>query len=34
MEKQDATNLIYLDASFDRLIASHALEHLPNPVLS
>jgi ubiquinone/menaquinone biosynthesis C-methylase UbiE len=32
IEKQDATRLTYADASFDRLIASHVLEHLPNPV--
>lgn len=32
LEKQDATSLSYPDDSFDRLIATHVLEHLPNPV--
>lgn len=32
IEKQDATSLTYPDHSFDRLIATHVLEHLPNPV--
>lgn len=32
LEKQDATDLTYPDNSFDRLIATHVLEHLPNPV--
>lgn len=32
IEKQDATSLSYSDQSFDRLIATHVLEHLPNPV--
>jgi ubiquinone/menaquinone biosynthesis C-methylase UbiE len=32
IEKQDATSLSYPDHSFDRLIATHVLEHLPNPV--
>ena len=32
VEKQDATNLNYQNESFDRLIATHVLEHIPNPV--
>ena len=32
IEKQDATRLSYPNHSFDRLIATHVLEHLPNPV--
>lgn len=32
IEKQDAASLSYPDYSFDRLIATHVLEHLPNPV--
>lgn len=32
IEKQDATSLSYPDHSFDRLIATHVLEHLLNPV--
>ncbi len=32
IEKQDASRLTYDDASFDRLIATHVLEHMPNPV--
>jgi ubiquinone/menaquinone biosynthesis C-methylase UbiE len=32
LEKQDATKLDYADSSVDRLIATHVLEHLPNPV--
>jgi len=32
IEQQDATQLSYATASFDRLIATHVLEHLPNPV--
>lgn len=32
IEKQDATALTYPDNSFDRLIATHVLEHLQNPV--
>src|SRR3989338_2147857 len=31
-EMQNATELAYPDHSFDRLIATHVLEHLPNPV--
>lgn len=31
-ERQDATKLSYPDSSVDRLIATHVLEHLPNPV--
>ena len=31
-EKQDASKLTYADSSFDRLIATHVLEHLPYPV--
>jgi ubiquinone/menaquinone biosynthesis C-methylase UbiE len=30
--KQDATRLDYPDQSFDRLIATHVLEHISNPV--
>lgn len=33
IEQQDATNLSYEDNSFDRLIATHVLEHLPSPHL-
>jgi phosphatidylethanolamine/phosphatidyl-N-methylethanolamine N-methyltransferase len=32
IEQQDATCLSYSDDSADRLIATHVLEHLPNPV--
>ena len=32
IEKQDATALSYADNSFDRLIATHVLEHIPDPV--
>ena len=32
IEKQDATRLRFPDGSFDRLIATHVLEHIPNPV--
>jgi phosphatidylethanolamine/phosphatidyl-N-methylethanolamine N-methyltransferase len=32
VSKQDATRLEYPDQSFDRLIATHVLEHIPNPV--
>ena len=32
IEKQDASKLTYADGSFDRLIATHVLEHIPNPV--
>lgn len=32
IEQQNATSLTYSDHSFDRLIATHVLEHLPNPV--
>lgn len=31
-EKQDASKLTYRDEFFDRLIATHVLEHLQNPV--
>ncbi len=32
VDHQDATALSYADNSVDRLIATHVLEHLPNPV--
>ena len=32
IEKQDAFNLEYPDATFDRVIAAHILEHLVDPV--
>ena len=32
ISNQDATHLEYPDQSFDRLIATHILEHIPNPV--
>lgn len=32
LEKQDPTKLTYFDAAFDRLIATHVLEHLRRPV--
>lgn len=32
LERQDATRLACADASFDRLIATHVLEHIPDPV--
>lgn len=32
IEQQDATKLDYPDSFVDRLIATHVLEHLPNPV--
>lgn len=32
IERQDAASLVYPDNSFDRIIATHVLEHLPNPV--
>lgn len=32
IEKQDATKLNVPDNFFDRLIATHVLEHIPNPV--
>lgn len=31
VDAQDATKLTYADNSFDRVIATHVLEHLPNP---
>lgn len=30
--RQDAANLSYAENSFDRLIATHVLEHIPDPV--
>ncbi len=30
-QKEDATNLSFEDATFDRVIATHVLEHLPGP---
>lgn len=30
-QREDATKLSFADASFDRVIAAHVLEHLPNP---
>ena len=32
VERQDATRLTFSDNSVDRLIATHVLEHLPDPV--
>jgi phosphatidylethanolamine/phosphatidyl-N-methylethanolamine N-methyltransferase len=32
VDKQNATKLTYADNSFDRLIATHVLEHILNPV--
>lgn len=32
VSRQDATRLEFPDQSFDRLIATHVLEHIPNPV--
>lgn len=32
IEKQDASKLNFQDGTFDRLIATHVLEHIPNPV--
>lgn len=32
LQWQDATSLQFPDNAFDRLIATHVLEHLPNPV--
>jgi SAM-dependent methyltransferase len=32
IEQQDATRLTYEDGRFDRLIATHVLEHIPDPV--
>jgi phosphatidylethanolamine/phosphatidyl-N-methylethanolamine N-methyltransferase len=34
IEKQDANKLSYNDGIFDRLIATHVLEHIPNPVFA
>lgn len=31
IQREDATNLSFPDKSFDRLIATHVLEHLPQP---
>lgn len=31
VQSEDATRLSFADRSFDRLIAAHVLEHLPNP---
>jgi len=31
VKSEDATHLSFADHSFDRLIAAHVLEHLPNP---
>ncbi len=31
-DKQNASQTTYADNTFDRLIASHVLEHIPNPV--
>jgi ubiquinone/menaquinone biosynthesis C-methylase UbiE len=31
VEKQDASRLSYENESFDRVIATHVLEHMPNP---
>lgn len=32
LQQQDAVHLSYSDNSFDRLIATHVLEHIPDPV--
>lgn len=32
LENQDASRLDYADGSYDRLIATHVLEHIPDPV--
>jgi len=32
LERQDAARLTYPDSSFDRVIATHVLEHIPRPI--